>query len=635
MCGFVGRFNFDGSPVSAELIDAMRDLQVHRGPDSAGTWVDGAVGLGFRRLAIIDLSEHAAQPMANEDGSAVIAFNGEIYNFEALREELVAGGHVFRSQSDTEVIIHLYEEMGASVVERLRGMFAFAIWDARKRRLVLARDRVGKKPLFYHADSRGIAFASEVRSLFADPRVPRAPDYTAIHHYLTYQYVPNPWSAFEGIGCLPPGHVMEVSEDGALTTACYWSLDYSDKLDISEGDAIDRVTEIIMEATRLRMVSDVPLGAFLSGGVDSSVVVAAMAMQSADPVKTFTVGFKEQTHNEAPYARRVAARYATDHTELLVEPNAIDILPKLVWHYGNPFADSSALPSYYVAEMTRRYVTVALNGDGGDESFGGYERYARFLAMRGFDSVPGPLRDAVLNLAPAPKGLPANWFTRKARRAGELYLGGPEARYAELVSYFANREKAVLYAPEFLEHTRSVDSIDLMRAAWKAVRGGSDVDKLLGSDVATYLPDDLLVKVDIATMANSLEARSPLLDQELMEFTARLPDEYKVRGGETKYLLKRVAERMVPHEVIHRPKMGFGVPLVDWFRGELAGYVGDVLLDPSSIDRGLFRRDTVERYLRDHREGRADYSYRIWALLMLELWFRTYIDRSPVDGPYG
>lgn len=633
MCGFVGRLNFDGSPVSAGLVDAMRDLQVHRGPDSQGTWTDGPVGLGFRRLAIIDLTDCGAQPMSNEDGTVVIAFNGEIYNFQALRAELVAKGHTFRSHSDTEVIIHLYEEMGPRVVERLRGMFAFAVWDARERRMLLARDRVGKKPLFYHVGSQGIAFASEVRSLFADPRVPRTPDYTAIHHYLTYQYVPSPWSAFEGVNCLPPGHVMVVRDDGTQTIERYWKLDYSDKVSISEGDAIDRVTEIIMEATRLRMIADVPLGAFLSGGVDSSVVVAAMAMQSSDPVKTFTVGFREQAYNEAPYARQVAERYGTEHTELTVEPDAIDVLPKLVWHYGNPFADSSALPSYYVAEMTRRYVTVALNGDGGDESFGGYMRYVNWMSMRGFDAVPASIRDALRHLVPPPKGLPSGPFTRKARRATELFLGGPEARYAEFMSYFTNRDKALLYTPEFLERTREADSVDLLRATWAGVSGRTDVDRLLGSDVATYLPDDLLVKVDIATMANSLEARSPLLDQELMEFAARLPDSYKVRGDETKYLLKRVAERLIPREVIYRPKMGFGVPLVDWFRGELAGYVSDVLLDPVSIDRGLFRRDTVERFLRGHREGTADYSYRIWALLMLELWFRTYIDRSPVDGP--
>lgn len=635
MCGFVGRLNFDGAPVARETIEVMRDLQVHRGPDAAGLWIDGPVGLGFRRLAIIDLSSCGEQPMGNEDGSIVIAFNGEIYNFKELRQELVSKGHRFRSHSDTEVILHMYEECGTRVVERLRGMFAFAIWDSKKRRLVIARDRVGKKPLFYHMDSRGISFSSEVRSLFADPRVPRTPDYTAIHHYLTYQYVPSPWSAFKGVRCLPPASVMVVDARGESTIERYWKLQYADKIAVTEDEAIERVTELVMEATRLRMVADVPLGAFLSGGVDSSVVVAAMATQSSEPVRTFTIGFREQKYNEAPFARTVAERYGTEHTELTVEPDAIHVLPKLVWHYGNPFADSSAIPSFYVAELTRRFVTVALNGDGGDESFGGYERYAMFMAMRRWDLVPASIRDRVRTMVPPLRTVPAAPLTRKAHRAGELLLGGPEARYAEFMAYFSARDKAALYTPEFLERTRGADSVELLRAAWGEVRATDDVDRLLGSDVAMYLPDDLLVKVDIATMASSLEARSPLLDHRLMEYAASLPVDLKVRAGETKYLLKKVAERLIPREVIYRPKMGFAVPVNEWFRGELAGYVRDVLLDDAAMDRGLFTRAGVEGLLQEHSSGRADHGYRIYALLMLELWFRTYIDRSPLDGPLG
>lgn len=632
MCGFVGRLAYDGSEVSAELIDTMRDLQTHRGPDDSGTWVRGTVGLGFRRLAIIDLTDCGAQPMANEDGSVQIVFNGEIYNFQTLRKELVARGHSFRSNSDTEVIVHLYEDLGPRVVNHLRGMFAFAIWDQRKRRLVLARDRVGKKPLFYRSDDKSLSFASELRSLFVDPSVPRVPDYVAIHHYLTYQYVPSPWSAFDGVRCLPPGHVMVVDSDGSQTLERYWRLDYRDKLAISEDEGAERVTALIMEATRLRMISDVPLGAFLSGGVDSSVVVAAMALQSSNPVRTFTVGFKEQAYNEAPYARRVAECYGTDHTELVVEPHAIDILPKLVWHYGNPFADSSALPSYYVAEMTRRYVTVALNGDGGDESFGGYTRYAKFLRWNAFAAVPAPLRRAGLSLV---RKVPTSMhpLPRKARRAGELFLAEPASRYGEMVAYFANRDKETLYAPEFAACVRDIDSVCLLSEAWESALADNDTDRLLATDVRTYLPDDLLVKVDIASMAVSLEARSPLLDHELMEFAARLPADFKIRGAQTKYLLKKAAEQLLPHDVIYRPKMGFGVPVAEWFRGELAGYLQDVLLDPTAIGRGLFRRGAVENLIKAHVTGRNDCSFRLWALLMLELWFRTYIDRSPTLGP--
>jgi asparagine synthase (glutamine-hydrolysing) len=632
VCGIVGALNFDGSPVSAEVVDAMRDLEVHRGPDDAGTRVEGPVGMGFRRLAIIDLSDCGAQPMSNEDGSVWIVFNGEIYNFEALREELIARGHAFRSRTDTEVIVHLYEEMGPKVVTRLRGMFAFAIWDSRQRQLVLARDRVGKKPLFYHRDGRGIRFASEARSLFADPAVPREADYLAIHHYLTFQYVPSPMSAFRDIHSLDPGHLMVVSADGAERTERYWRLDYRDKLDISEGEAMDRARELILEATRLRMIADVPLGAFLSGGVDSSVVVAAMAMQSSGPVRTFTIGFKEQAYDEAPYARMVAQRYSTDHTELVVEPDAIAMLPKLVWHYGNPFADSSALPTYYVSEMTRRYVTVALNGDGGDESFGGYTRYADFLRWTMFSGLPGGLKSALLGAA---KAIPVSThpIPRKARRAGEVFFGPPADRYAELIAYFQTRDKDRMYTPEFQDRVREHDSADIIRRAWAEAAADTDTDRLLATDVETYLPDDLLVKVDIASMAVSLEARSPLLDHELMEFAARLPARFKVRGRETKYLLKKVADTMVPPEVVHRPKMGFGVPIAHWFRDELADYLREVLLDPGTIRRGLFRADAIEAEIDAHQSGRGDYALRLWALLMLELWFRTYIDRSPVSGP--
>lgn len=635
MCGIVGKMTFDGAPVDDALVDAMRDVLVHRGPDGSGSWVEGSVGLGHRRLSIIDLSDHALQPMSNEDGSVRIVFNGEIYNFQELRRELIAKGHTFCSESDTEVIVHLYEEMGQRVVDRLRGMFAFALWDANERRLLVARDRVGKKPLFYRHDGRSIVFASEVRALFADPSVPREPDLTAIHHYLTYQYVPSSFGAFKGISKLPPAHVMVCEADGRCRTERYWDLDYRDKLDITEDEAIERTRELIMEATRMRMVADVPLGAFLSGGVDSSVVVAAMALQSDRRIRTFSIGFAESEFNELPYARAVAEHCGTDHTEFIVEPHALEVLPTLVHHYGEPYADSSALPSYYLAQVTRQHVTVALNGDGGDESFAGYGRYADFIRGRRFDQLPAWLRDAARGMLPAPRGVPRSRITRKARRAAELYLGGPELRYAEQIAYFTNRDKSFLYTKEFAELTADDDSVDILRRVWGSALASDDVDRLVSTDVRTYLPDDLLVKVDIATMANSLEGRSPLLDHELMEFAARLPVDLKIRGPETKYLLKKVAETMVPREVIYRPKMGFGVPIVHWFRGEMSGYLKEILLDQHAIGRGLFRRDAVEAFIKAHQSGTADYAYRLWALLMLELWFQAFIDRSPVDGPTG
>jgi len=627
MCGIAGRFNFlSGAPVDAGLIRRMCDLVAHRGPDGDGLHVDGAVGLGHRRLAIIDLSAAAAQPMVDETGTAWIVYNGEIYNFAELKRQLEARGHRFRTRGDTEVILAAYREFGPDCVSRLRGMFALAIWDARARTLFLARDRAGKKPLFYLLDHDGIAFASEPKAFLADPAFKPQPDLKAISHYLTYQYVPSPWSAFEGVAKLPPAHWLLV-RDGKVTTRRYWRLHYRPKRRISEAEALDELLARLREAVRIRLVSDVPLGAFLSGGIDSSMVVALMSELGAAPVRTFSIGFEESSYDEREHARTVAERFGTDHHEFVVRPDAAAMFDKLVWHYGEPFADSSAIPTYYLAELTRRHVTVALNGDAGDENFAGYERYPAHVQATQASPQPSPLlrrMAGLTRLLPTGPG-PRNLFTRARLYAGTLGIP-PERRYAKWMSHFDNALKAELCTDDFLRASGDPDSEALVVEAYRTSDAPDLVDATLDVDVRTYLPEDLLVKVDIATMAHGLEARSPFVDHEVMEFCASLPSDLKLRGTVKKYLLKQAAGRFLPASIIDRPKMGFGVPIDHWFRHELTELARDTLLGPTAARRGYFHLDMVRRLLDEHIAGTHHRQYQLWNLLVLELWHRAFID---------
>ena len=636
MCGICGILNFEpDAPVDPGVLKGMADLLAHRGPDGDGFHCEGPVGLGHRRLAIIDLSEAAAHPLPNEDRTIWVLLNGEIYNFQDLRKELLRRGHVFRSQGDTETIVHLYEEEGPACVRRLRGMFAFALWDGRRRELLLARDRLGKKPLYYwHRPGRALAFASEPKAFLADPAFRAEPDPAALHQYLTYQYVPSPWSAFRGVQKLPPAHILRV-RDGQVHVERYWSLAYAPKRAGGEDDLMEELRARLQEAVRLRLISDVPLGAFLSGGVDSSAVVAVMAGLNAGPVKTFSIGFAEPEYDEVQYARRVARQYGTEHHETVVRPDAVGILPRLVWHYNEPYADSSAIPSLYLAEMTRRHVTVTLNGDGGDESFAGYRRYHAARLARAFAAVPAPLRRALRAAAGAipaarPKGLAA-----MAQRFLSAASTDPVERYAAWMRHFDDEMKAALCTPEFLAQAEGAGN-DYLAAAFAAApaRGATDpVDALLAVDVATYLPEDLLVKMDIATMAFGLEARSPFLDQEVLEFAASLPPTLKLRRGTGKYLLKRAFADRLPHDLLHRRKMGFGVPLDHWFRNELRDLAHDTLLGQRARGRGLFRPEAVARLLEEHVSGRAAWHSQLWNLLVLELWFQTFIDPPRPNPP--
>jgi asparagine synthase (glutamine-hydrolysing) len=598
VCGIAGILSSTGS-VEPRLVERMCRTMEHRGPDSQGLFVDQGVGLGVQRLAIIDL-ESGDQPIYNEDGSVVVILNGEIYNFRELREELIRAGHSFSTQADTEVIVHLYEELGDACVDRLRGMFAFALWDRAARRLLLARDRVGKKPLFYSHRGGRLWFASTPRALLASGEIPRDVDYQSIDAFLHYQVVPCPWSGFAAIRKLPPAHTLTWCE-GALSIDRYWKLSYRDRYaDAAEEDVCELIREALLEATRLRLRSDVPVGAMLSGGIDSSSVVAAMARQSAHPVKTFSIGFDVGEFDETASAREVARMYGTEHHEAVLDSEAAEVLPRLVWHYGEPYADSSALATFALAELAREKVTVVLNGDGGDENFAGYGRYLRFASIDGEGAGTAP------------------WEEYAGRRAS---------------AYFDETARAELLEPELLRSLGARSWLSVTEMPYRASDAGPVLERLLDVDVQTYLPDDLLVKMDVATMAHSLEARSPLLDPAMMELAASLPASMKVNGGTTKRIFKQAVREWLPASILERQKMGFRIPFGDWLRGSLRKLPGEILLDPGTLGRGVFREQRLREIVAEHLDGTRDHAYRIWTLLQLELWFRTYIDREPAEEP--
>ena len=635
MCGIAGKVEVEGA-VDSALLERMCEVIHHRGPDSRGMFIGEGAGLGVQRLAIIDLTT-GNQPIYNEDRSVVVVLNGEIYNFRELRAELEQAGHSFETLSDTEVIVHLYEDEGDGCVQRLRGMFAFALWDRRRRRLLLARDRLGKKPVFYCLRGGTLWFGSEPKSILQDASVPRDVDLDAVDAYLHFGYVPDPLSAFAALRKLPPGHRL-VWQDGELSMDRYWRLSYQQKGRFqSSEEAHEALREKLLEATRLRMRSDVPLGAFLSGGVDSSAVVAAMAMQSSGTVKTFSVGFDVDRFDETQHAREVAELYGTDHEEIRLEPDAMDVLPTLVWHYGEPFADESAIPSLYLAQAARRHVTVALNGDGGDESFAGYGHHLSGLIASRLGWVPGPLARGAAGVAELVGGKPGRpAVARRATWLAHAVTLSPAELSNFIAARFTGAERAALYSPELnaeLERipSRSADSVVA------AIVAGSDaptaLERLLDVDVNTYLPSDLLVKMDIATMAHSLEVRSPLLDHEFMELAASLPAALKRRGRTSKVALKDALRAWLPGRILDRPKMGFSVPLAEWFRGRLSGLPAEILLDDTALSRGLFRPDAIRLLIDQHQEGRIDNSRKLWSLLQLELWFRSYIDPAVPTPP--
>jgi asparagine synthase (glutamine-hydrolysing) len=631
MCGIAGIVSMDHP--DAALVRRMCDVLTHRGPDGVGYHVSAHAALGMRRLAIIDVAG-GQQPVYNEDRTVVAVFNGEIYNFRELRAELRRRGHRLATGSDSECLVHLYEEFGDTLAGHLRGMFAFAIWDSRNRRLLLARDRVGKKPLYWRRDGGSLFFGSELKSLAADPGFRRRVDLVALHHYLTYQYVPAPWSIYQGAEKLSPGHML-IWQGGNIEVRQYWRLDCAAQDRVtSVPDAAERLRELLLEATRIRMTSERPLGAFLSGGVDSSAVVAAMARSASGPVKTFSIGFEDDQLDEREYARMVAARYGTDHHELVVTSSALDILPSLTWHFDEPFADSSAIPTFYVARMSNHHVTVVLTGDGGDESFGGYERYRAMTAME-MISVPGLVQAGLRHIGSGLQ-VAAGRQSRVGRLGRALdVLGQPlSRRYARFMSCFTPERKIQLYTDELCEQLAAVDSYLILDRAFANSSARSCVGKVMDVDIRTYLPGDLLAKVDITTMACSLEARSPFLDHHLMEWAAALPARLKIRRGTTKFLLKRAMAPWLPPELIGRRKQGFGVPLATWLRTDFRELARDVLTDATARSRGLFRPEAITSMLAEHDQG-GDHASRLWALIQFELWHRSFVDAPsiPLTAP--
>jgi asparagine synthase (glutamine-hydrolysing) len=582
----------------------------------------------MQRLAIIDVAG-GHQPIFNEDRSAAVVMNGEIYNFQELRAQLLARGHAFTTHCDTEVLVHLYEDYGDSFVNQLRGMFAFAIWDVREQRLLLGRDRVGKKPLFVMRRGSKVWFASEMMALLQDPEIERTPNTRAIVSYLAYQYVPNPTSAFVGIEKLPPASTLAVSVD-EVSARRYWALDYRKPERVPAEELRERLRELIWEATRVRLVSEVPLGAFLSGGIDSSAIVAAMAEQTTEPVKTFSIGFPDPEFDELRYARMIAERFATDHHEFVVEPHALEIMPTLARHYGEPFADPSAIPSFYLAKLTSKHVTVALNGDGGDESFAGYGRYiSNDLADR-FNWLPRSLRRlAPAVLAPLGDGPRSNSWRARIQRLARVLAREPYERYAYWMSAFPSSIHADMLQPELLASIYDWQPEEVIREVWYGSSARSRVDRMLDTDINTYLPGDLLVKMDIATMAYSVEGRSPFLDHHLMEFAAGLPAELKLRGMAGKVLLKSTLRGILPDEVLDRPKMGFGVPLARWFREDLRELPGEVLMGSDTRVHAYIKPAAIAHMIEQHQAELADHSLRLWVLLQLELWHREVVE-SPI-----
>ena len=636
MCGIAGvllpQATLPRSEIEARLW-AMTESVRHRGPDDQEVWTDGLAGLIQARLAIIDLSDAANQPISSQDGSIWLTFNGEIYNFADIRKDLEALGYVFRSRGDAEVIANGWHAWGPRVLDRMRGMFALALWDRRTRQLTLARDRVGKKPLYYAPTKCGLLFGSEIKAILTWPGVPRTPNLTAIDHYLSLQYVPGPETAFAGIYRVPPAHYLVVSPDPEgrwrdLEPVRYWRLPEprGATARVNPVDLQRELVEKLEEAVRLRMIADVPLGAFLSGGIDSSSVVAMMARNASGPVKTFSIGFTSKQYDETRFARMVAERYATEHEELIVEPDAVAVLPKLVWHFGEPFADPSAVPTYYVSEMARRKVTVALNGDGGDEAFFGYRRYQAMGYLTRLDRMPRWGREGVAALLGCAPPLVQRRF--RLRRIRDVLLEDPRRpsqRYGQTIVFFSDHDKASGYG-EAMRERGDGSTLDLLEPYF--AEAGDLVAGANWADFHTYLPDDLLVKVDVASMAHGLEARSPLLDHELLEWAARIPTDVRMQGG-LKGLFKTAMAPYLPVAILKRRKMGFGIPIDEWLRGELKALAYEVLLSRSARERGLLRPDYVQGLLDQHCSGSHNHHTRLWALLMLELWFRMWIDGSP------
>jgi asparagine synthase (glutamine-hydrolysing) len=620
MCGIAGFIDEERDSQSAEqLIENMCRVIRHRGPDEQGIWVGDGAALGMRRLSIIDLAT-GQQPIFNEDRSILIVFNGEIYNYQELQGELEKRGHRFRTKCDTETILHAYEEYGDDCVKHLRGMFAFALWDRKRRRLLAARDRFGEKPLNYYWDGQRLIFGSEIKSLL-EAGIPRIVNAPALDDYLVYRYVPAPNTLFKGVMKLPAAHIL-IYEDGHIRTQRYWELPFTPTCQDNEGTAIERTRTLLREAVQIRLMSEVPLGAFLSGGVDSSIVVGLMSSLLPRPVKTFSIGFEEDEYSELPYARQIAQHFSTDHHEFIVRPDLLTVLPEVVWAFDEPFADDSLLPTYYVSKLAREHVAVVLTGDGGDEIFAGYKHYEQEYQLNRIPSVARSL------LARAACLLPDG--TRG--KQGLINLGSDlEARWLQSISLFPSPARSLLYSQDFLAQVCDHDPYRWFKGRVAATAHLDVPTRQQYVDVQTYLADDILVKVDKASMFNSLETRAPLLDHFLAEYVSSLPSSLRMRNGVLKSLLKKAARDLLPTQILARPKQGFSTPLKYWFRRDLTGYAHDLLGSARVQQRGIFEPQFIQGLLQRLTASEAggwNASKAVWALLCLELWFQAYMDPS-------
>lgn len=638
MCGITGGvWTADAPPLSQSELDAMTDVLAHRGPDGRGTHREqhDAVGvaLGHRRLSIIDLAG-GSQPLANEDESIWISFNGEIYNYRELRSQLESQGHTFRTAGDTETIVHLYEQYGVECLAHLRGMFAFAIWDRPRQRLFIARDRLGQKPLVYCQQGQRLLFASEIKSLLQADGVVREVDLESLDDYLAYLYVPHPHTMFRGIHKLPPAH-YGVYERGQLRIENYWKPDLARESTLSLAETQEALAATMRESVRLRLRSDVPLGAFLSGGIDSTAIVGLMQEQLDTPANTYTIGFPVGGYDESGFARQVAAHLGTSHHEFTAKPTSVDLLPTLAWHFDEPFADSSAIPTYLVSQITRQHVTVALTGDGGDELFAGYPRYATVQRLGAWDALPSWLRQAVAgswwNALPAPNR-EDSWRRRWRFRMGTLRQERAR-RYANWVTIMHEDLRNQLFNDATRNRLAGHDPSQVVAGAYTQSGRNDAGIRAMHADLLTYLPCDLLAKVDITSMAHGLECRSPFLDHKVVELATTIPYAYLNNGGDPKPLLTSTFPQFFPPSVRKRPKMGFRIPLDHWFRQTHADFVRDMLLSDRALSRGYFKRAAVERLIDDHQQGRWNHGDRLWTLLFLEQWHQTMSSSTPPVRP--
>jgi asparagine synthase (glutamine-hydrolysing) len=616
MCGIAGITSLTERPVGLEELQAMCGVLVHRGPNAAGMYVGPRVGLGMRRLSIIDL-QTGDQPIGNEDGTIWVVLNGEIYNFRDLRRDLIRRGHILSTTGDTETIVHLYEDYGVGCVDHLRGMFAFALWDARHRRLLLARDRLGIKPLYYAIADGRLIFASELKAILQIPDVERTLNWRAVDHLFAFLTTPGTESIVEGVGKLEPGHVLTASFDHGVRIQRYWDLAFEPERGRSEDYFVERLRALLEESVRLHLVSDVPLGAFLSGGIDSSAVVATMAGLTSAPVKTFSIGFNDADYDERPYARAVAKQVGSDHHELILEPDALDIIDDVTWYLDEPFGDCSAIPTYMVSKLAAEHVTVVLSGDGGDELFGGYDKYVVESRERRY-RVP-PIVGSLL--AATARSMPEGMRGRNFLHHFSL---PPAERYIDALTIFRREARQRLFRGEALEQMPAIDRCSHTLRSHQGTNGDW-LSALQYLDFKTYLPLDILTKVDRMSMAHSLEARVPLLDHRLVEFAATIPPELKLSNGITKRIFKRAMRSVLADAILDRPKHGFAVPLARWFRGQLGSFVRDLLLSDTCQQRGIFNPRHLELLLAQLKRGR-DLDLQLWTLISFEMWCRTFLD---------